>query len=62
MEYSVCRPIVLYNDFLPPDVEPHRNWEYLAFGYFDGIMIGKNLFQYGGYSLDGSMSWNRQRL
>lgn len=52
MEYSVCRPIVLYNDFLPPDVEPHRNWGYLAFGYFDGIMIGKNLFQNGGYSLE----------
>lgn len=39
---NVCRPITLYNDFLPPDTEPHSDWDYLAFGYFDGINIGEN--------------------
>lgn len=45
MAYNVCRPIILYNDFLPPDEEPHNNWDYLAFGYFDGIAIGENLLK-----------------
>ena len=53
MVYNVCRPITLYNDFLPPDTEPHSDWDYLAFGYYDGIKVGKdNLFADGQCSMD----------
>lgn len=50
--YNVCRPFVLYNDFLPPDTEPHREWQYLVLGYFDGIMVG------GTYLMRESVHWS----
>lgn len=52
MAYNICRPIVLYNDFLPPDDKPHDKWQYIAFGYFDGLKVGKNIFQNGQCSLE----------
>lgn len=52
MVCNICRPIVLYNDFLPPANEPHDKWQYIAFGYFDGIKIGENIFQDGRCSLE----------
>ena len=52
MAINVCRPIILYNDFLPPDTKPHENWAYLAFGYFDGISVGDNLFKGNDVSLE----------
>ncbi len=41
---NICRPFVLYNDFLPPGSEIHETWDYLAFGYYDGLSVGENLF------------------
>lgn len=52
MAINVCRPIILYNDFLPPDPKPHEDWMYLAFGYFDGISIRRNLFKENNVSLE----------
>ena len=51
MLYNICRPIIWYNDFLPPDSAPHAAWDYLAFGYFDGISVGENLFSGEDWSL-----------
>lgn len=41
---NICRPFELYNDFLPPKRDSHKEWQYLSFGYNDGISIGGNLF------------------
>lgn len=41
---NVCRPFVLYNDFLPPSNEAHMDWDYLSFGYYDGLTVDDNLF------------------
>lgn len=41
--YNICRPFILYNDFLPPSKEAH-DWQYLSLGYYDGIDVGDNLF------------------
>ena len=41
---NVCRPFTLYSDFLPP-AKVSREWQYLAFGYFDGVNVGNNLFK-----------------
>lgn len=40
---NICRPFTLYCDFLPPS-NGSRMWEYLSFGYYDGVDIGNNLF------------------
>lgn len=49
---NICRPFTLYSDFLPPAKES-RAWKYLAFGYFDGVNVGNNLFDKG---------WNLEKL
>ena len=43
-----CREIMLYNEFVPA-LEPEKhNWEYRAYGHYDGIGIGKKIeFQNG---------------
>lgn len=38
MKSNICRPIILYNNFLPPKGEDF-SWEYCAFGTFDGIDV-----------------------
>lgn len=43
---NIVRPFTLYSDFLPAGKES-RAWEYLAFGYFDGVNVGDNLFEDG---------------
>lgn len=45
---NICRPFILYTDFLPPSYEPHKDWQYMAWGYFDGIRVEKDLFEDGG--------------
>lgn len=40
--YNICRPFILYNDFLPQEKKIHV-WDYCSFGYYDGIDIGENL-------------------
>lgn len=45
---NICRPFTLYSDFLPPAREC-RKWDYLAFGYFDGVNVGRNLFTDSGW-------------
>ncbi len=50
---DVCRRFVLHNDFIPPTREPHQ-WDYLAFGYYDGISVGKNIF--------GQEPWDLQKV
>ena len=62
MTYNVCRPFVLYNDFLPPDTEPHREWQYLVFGYFDGIMVGGNIFDEGICSLERLWDYDMEQI
>lgn len=56
MEKNVCRPFILYNDFLPPVPAVHEKWEYLSFGYNDGVTVGDNLFQ------DEECDYNFQRM
>lgn len=36
----VCRPLLLYNEFLPAEIKEKRDWDYQAFGHHDGISIG----------------------
>nr|WP_308624380.1 hypothetical protein [uncultured Eisenbergiella sp.] len=43
---NICRPFTLFSDFLPPGEEA-REWDYLSFGYFDGLNVGENLFASG---------------
>ncbi len=40
MEVDICRQFVLHNDFIPPTSDIH-SWDYLAFGYIDGISIAE---------------------
>lgn len=47
-----CREIMLYNEFVPA-LEPEKhNWEYRAYGHYDGIGIGKKIEFQNGSSLD----------
>lgn len=48
---NICRPFILYSDFLPP-VKECRKWEYLSFGYYDGVDIEENLFGDGNWDLN----------
>lgn len=54
-KYNVCRPFVFYNDFIPPESNVHEDWQYLAFGYYDGISVGDNLFVNG--KIDMNALW-----
>ncbi|MBR2409063.1 MAG: hypothetical protein IKB07_08965 [Lachnospiraceae bacterium] len=37
---TVCRPLLLYNEFLPAEIsDRERDWDYQAFGHYDGISI-----------------------
>ena len=40
---NVCRYFILHTDFIPPSKNVHDNWEYFAFGYYDGLTIGDNI-------------------
>ena len=39
----VCRPLIIYNEFLPAEIKGEREWEYQAFGHHDGIKIGDSV-------------------
>ncbi len=40
----VCRPLLLYNEFLPAEIsEREKDWDYQAFGHYDGISIGEKV-------------------
>lgn len=60
--HNVCRPFVLYNDFLPPGREIHSEWDYFAFGYYDGISVGDNLFTEGDCSLELLWQYEKEKL
>lgn len=55
MRKNICRPIIWYNDSVPPYTSEH-NWEYRAFGFFDGVDVGKNIFSRNKY--DWKKIWN----
>ena len=44
MGVNICRRFMPHNDLVPPIQKVH-NWDYLAFGYYDGMSIGENIFQ-----------------
>lgn len=44
---NICRPFILYNDFFPPVSEAHSEWQYLSFGYYDGVSVGEDLLEDG---------------
>lgn len=48
---NICRPFILYSDFLPP-VKECREWKYLSFGYYDGVDYEENLFNDGKWDLN----------
>lgn len=50
MTKNICRPFMLYNDFIPPVSENHDDWRYLSFGYHDGFEREENLFVEGTYN------------
>lgn len=56
---NICRPFTLYSDFLPPAREC-RKWDYLAFGYFDGVNVGKNLFTDSGWDFGKMWQYSEQ--
>ena len=39
---NVCRPLYIYDDYLMESST--HNWEWVSFGYYDGIDVGENLF------------------
>lgn len=43
-EQNICRPIVLYNNFIPA-TKREQPWSYCTFGMVDGIDIGENLIK-----------------
>lgn len=45
LKRNICRPFVLCNDFIPPTSNESNNWQYLSWGYFDGITVEENLFK-----------------
>lgn len=47
---DICRRFVLHNDFIPPTDKAH-SWDYLSFGYYDGISVGENIFHGNGCNL-----------
>lgn len=44
MSTDICRRFILHNDFIPPTDTVHK-WDYLAFGYIDGISVKTDLFK-----------------
>ncbi len=42
---NVCRPLYIYDDYLMESST--HNWEWVSFGYYDGIDVGENLFEDG---------------
>lgn len=59
---NICRPFVLYNDFLPPGSEIHETWDYLAFGYYDGLSVGDNLFEQSDCSFGRLWDYEKKQL
>ncbi len=59
---NICRPFVLYNDFLPPGSEIHETWDYLAFGYYDGLSVGENLFSQNDCSFNRLWDYEKKQL
>lgn len=51
MSVNICRKFVLHNDFIPPTKKVHR-WDYLAYGYIDGISVEENVFKNRTWDLD----------
>lgn len=41
---NICRPFILYNNFLSSSENKDNLVMYTSFGYYDGLTIGKNLF------------------
>ncbi len=39
---NICRPVIFYNNFLPP-VKDVQEWQYCAWGIWDGIDVGNNI-------------------
>lgn len=50
MARNICRRFLLHNDFVPPAKNIHE-WDYLAFGYIDGITVKQNIFKSDGRDL-----------
>lgn len=40
---NVCRCFVFHNDYIPPVNQAHDEWDYMAFGYYDGISVFENV-------------------
>lgn len=57
---NICRPFVLHNDFLPPIPRVHENWDFLSFGYNDGLSVGGNLFIGSCDSCNFQLMWEYQ--
>lgn len=55
---NICRAFTLYNDFLPPVSVAHNNWQYMSFGYYDGVSVGRNLFKNNEWSLKRLWDYN----
>lgn len=57
---NICRPFVLYNDFLPPVPDVHQQWQFLSLGYNDGITVGDNLLEENDGCFDFQAMWKYQ--
>lgn len=57
-KHNICRAFVLYNDFLPPATAVHEGWQYMSFGYYDGLSVGNNLFESNNWSLENLWKYN----
>ncbi|MCI9072545.1 MAG: hypothetical protein HFH80_06990 [Lachnospiraceae bacterium] len=51
MAISICRRFVMHNDFVPPTENIHE-WDYLAFGYIDGISVKNDIFRDKAWNLN----------
>lgn len=39
---DICRPIILYGDYVPPNPNEHI-WTYRTFGYYDGVTVDSKI-------------------
>ncbi len=60
---NICRPFIFYNNYwLSEKREGDNACDYLAFGYYDEVSVGSNLFQETKCSIESLWEYEKERL
>ena len=60
---NICRPFIFYNNYwLSEKREGDNACDYLAFGYYDEVSVGGNLFQETKCSIESLWEYEKERL